>query len=225
MSMTTWVEHEVALACEHENPNRQTDEFDYGCACYESALRAFKSLMDDGHSGFSLGMTKTILNRLIEGKPLTPIEDTDDVWMDVSSISSTRNESKYQCSRMSSLFKTVSSDGVVKYTDNNHSYCIDVNSGTTYHNGFISSVISEMFPISMPYYPVSAIKVYCEDFLFDTNNGDFDTIGILYIVKPDGERLDINQYYKESGDTFAPIDEVEYTARKDVSMHKSDKPV
>ena len=68
-----WTEREVAIACEKENPNKKDGEFDYGRACYESALKAFKSLCDDGHSGFSIKMTQEILNRLINVQPLTPI--------------------------------------------------------------------------------------------------------------------------------------------------------
>lgn len=75
MSMTSWAEREVELACKKENPERKEGEFDYGCACYESALKAFKSLMEDGHSGTSIHLTKNILVNLIEGKVLTPIED------------------------------------------------------------------------------------------------------------------------------------------------------
>ena len=78
MSMKDWAEREVEIACRRENPDR--GEFDYGCACYESALKAYKSLVEDGHSGFSIVLTKHILNRLIDCKPLTPIEDTDDIW-------------------------------------------------------------------------------------------------------------------------------------------------
>ena len=52
--MLDWARREVEIACEKENPNRKGDEFDYGCACYESALKAFESLCEDGHSGFSI---------------------------------------------------------------------------------------------------------------------------------------------------------------------------
>lgn len=54
--------------------------FNYGAMCYASALRAFESLVKDGRSGMSIGFTKQILNRLIDGEPLTPIEDTEDTW-------------------------------------------------------------------------------------------------------------------------------------------------
>ena len=79
-SMERWAENEVAIACRREKPDRKDGEWDYGCACYESALKAFNSLCEDGHSGFSIGLTKAILNRLIDNKPLLPIEDTDDGW-------------------------------------------------------------------------------------------------------------------------------------------------
>lgn len=82
MDMIEWAENEVKLACERERKVSGTPEgeWDYGCACYESALKAFKSLVKDGHSGMSIGFTKHILNRLIDRKPLSPIEDTEDVW-------------------------------------------------------------------------------------------------------------------------------------------------
>lgn len=84
-NMELWVENEVRIACEHERKASGTkeEEQDYGCACFESALKAYRSLLEDGHSGFSIGMTKYILVRMIERKPLTPIVDTEDVWIEV----------------------------------------------------------------------------------------------------------------------------------------------
>lgn len=98
MSMLDWAKREVELACKRENPDRKPGEWDYGCACYESALKALKSLLEDGHSGFSIGLTKQILNRLIDGKPLIPIEDTDDNWNYV--YENTDGTNGYQCNRM-----------------------------------------------------------------------------------------------------------------------------
>ena len=57
-----WAEREVAIACEKEKEksNKKDGEFyySYGCACYESALKAFKTLCDDGHSGLSMKITQ-----------------------------------------------------------------------------------------------------------------------------------------------------------------------
>jgi hypothetical protein len=227
MSMQTWAEKEIEIACKRERTDSKIEDgewdylvWDYGCACYESALKAYKSLMKDGHSGFSIVMTKHILNRLIDGKPLTPIEDTPDVWYDISDINGLNGEVvNYQCKRMSSLFKYVYADGTVKYEDINRCYCVDINNiEVTYHSSLVQRIIDEMFPITMPYFPGEPIKVYCEDFLTNRKNGDFDTVGIFYAIKPDGEKVEINRFFKESEDGWKEIDEAEYNERKAIKL-------
>ena len=148
MGMKEWAEREVQIACKRENPDRKEGEWDYGCACYESALKAFNSLMEDGHSGASIGFTKQILNRLIDGKPLTPIEDTEDVWNERPRDN--RGYTTYQCKRMSSLFKYVYPDGSVKYSDADRVICIDVETENAYSFGLVRDIIDEMFPSTMP---------------------------------------------------------------------------
>lgn len=70
----------------------------------------------------------------------------------------------------------------------------------------------------MPYFPESKpFYVYCEEFLTDQNNGDFDTVGILYVVKPDGKRVEINRYFKEDNGIFVEIASDEYEMRKKIS--------
>lgn len=210
MNMTEWAEKEIEIACKRER-GESTDEWDYGCACYESALKAFKSLCEDGHSGFSISMTKHILNRLIEGKPLTPIYDTDDVW---SSRCRPRDDyTSYQNMRMSSLFKDVYKDGSVKYHDINRFYCTTVSDPySTWHNGFVSNLMHEMMPITMPYSPGKDIRVVCEEFLYDPKCGDFDTMGVLYYVDDD-RKHDINRFFKEGEDSWVEISKEEYEER------------
>lgn len=191
-----WAKREVEIACEKENPNRRPGEFDYGCACYESALKAYKSLCEDEHSGFSIKMTQSILNRLLNDQPLTPIEDVGDIWGTKAGPD--------QCKRMSSLFKSVKPDGSVTYNDVNRVICISLNNHlATYRSGLVSRIINEMFPITMPYMPGEPIKVYCEDFLVNEKNGDFDTVGVFYALKTeDGEekRIEINKFFGTSED-------------------------
>lgn len=62
MSMLEWAKNEVAIASKRERGDKPEGEWDYGCACYDSAMRAFESLLGDGHSGMSIGFTKNILN-------------------------------------------------------------------------------------------------------------------------------------------------------------------
>ena len=209
MSMKEWAKREVEIACKKENPDRKEGEWDYGCACYESALKAFDSLMEDGHSGFSIGMTKHILNRLIDGKPLTPIEDVPEVWMDVGSRYG--DCTRYQCLRMSSLFKDINPDGTVTYSDvNRFVKVININnSNSIWHSGLVDRIAGELFPITMPYMPTDKpYKVYCKDILTDPKNGDFDTVALFYIDTPEGERVQVNRYFKEGSENDEPWTEI-----------------
>lgn len=223
MSNIKWAENEIRLACERENPNRKEGEFDYGCACYESALNAFKSLCGDGHTGMSIGFTKQILNRLIDGMPLTPIEDTDDIW-NLCSFGEDDKKKVYQCKRMSSLFKDVYPDGKIEYHDIDRVRCYNLSAPTVpYHSGLISRLIHDMWPIAMPYCPDGVIEVYCEDFLTDRRNGDFDTVGVYHAIKPDGTRVDIHRFFKSDDwidNNWVEIDIQEYNQRSEIGKRR-----
>ena len=214
-----WARREVEIACKKERNGSKDEGFDYGVACYGSALKALESLAEDGHSGFSIGITKNILNRLIDCKPLTPIEDTDDIWNlceeDENGIT------VYQRSRMSSLFKHVYADGTIEYQDIDSYICVDVNKHYTYRGGIAGKIVGETFPITMPYMPGEPVKVYCEDFLTDEKNGDFDTVGVFYALKEENgeqKRIEINRFFREPIDdepgNWTEISKEEYMQRK-----------
>lgn len=221
MSMLEWAKKEVELAKEHERKiSKEFEEsygkalFDYGGACYDSALKAFKSLTEDNHSGMSIKITQQILNRLIDGSPLTPIEDREDIWNEV-----TRNKKDniimYQCSRMSSLFKYVYENGKVTYSDIDRSYCFDITKpDMRYSSGLVKNIIDEMFPIIMPYSPANErIKVCCEQFLYSPDGGDFDSVAILYVDDPDNKRINVTRYFKEEDNKWVEIEFTEHINR------------
>lgn len=212
MSMKEWAKREIEIACERERGSKSSDEWDYGCACYESAYKAYRSLMDDGHSGMSIGFTQNILNRLIDGKPLTPIEDTPEVW---GMRDDYDGKTSYQCNRMSSLFKDVYPDGRVQYHDTDRVRCVyKDNPSIQWFNGFISNLIHEKYPIIMPYYPAARpFVVYCTEGLSDPSNGDYDTIGIWYVVKPDGESDTVERFFAESPLGWEEISKQQYFER------------
>ena len=211
-----WAGHEVALACagEKENSEKPGDE-DYGVACYKSALRAYRCLMRDGHSGFSIQITMSILNRLIDGKCLTPIEDTPDIWEEVNLSTAKKN---YQCKRMSSLFKEVAPDGTVIYSDVNRVQVIDIaKPETAYTNGFVTRLIDRVFPITMPYLPSGKkFKVVREEFSADpkTPKDTFDTVAYLYVITPNGKTVELNGFFKNGKDGMVRIEKAEYEERK-----------
>lgn len=223
--MNNWAKREVEIACKHENPDRKEGEFDYGCSCYESALKAFNSLMEDGHSGFSIGLTKQILNRLIDHKPLTPIEDTDDVWECIGSWDDDDKKVLYQCKRMCSLFKDVYPDGSVKYSDVSRVVGINLDNPNVGWSSWITrNIVEELFPLTMPYMPEDKpYKVFCEECLTDPKNGDFDTLAVYYIMKPDGEKVEVNRYFKDGNTVYDGWDEIslkEYKERKEMDRQR-----
>lgn len=201
MNMTEWAKREIEILKSVNKPE-EGEEFDYVGACCDSAMKAFESLLNDGHSGMSIGITKSILMKLIEGKALTPIEDTPDVWSDVTDIRD--GKTVYQCNRMSSLFKDVYDDGRVEYTDVGRYVGIPIdNPVCTYTNGTLCNILDEMFPITMPYVPKGTYKFYTDDFLHDEGNGDYDCKGIYYMITPEGDKIELNRfyYYPKNGDT------------------------
>lgn len=215
--MSDWAEQECRIACKKENPqfDFDSDKFDYGCSCYKSALKAYKSLCEDGHSGYSFNATKNILIRLMDGQPLTPITDEDfprheydpeSPWLKEQKL---RDES--QCPRMSSLFRLEYLDGRVVYHDNDRAYYINVEEPSDTYGSW-TGFIDEMFPITMPYMPKRGkYKIYAQTFLTDKKHGDYDTKGILYVITPEGERVDLNIYKTENDDgTWRTITKEEY---------------
>ena len=216
--MFSWAQKEVELAVASEKKSAEgTDDWQYGVGCYESAMKAYEALLEDNHSGMSIQITKSILNRLIDGKCLTPIEDTPDIWSDVTGeFKDWENGIQhYQCRRMSSLFKIIAPDGTVTYTDINRVSCVDVNSpDVSFHNAMARSLIDKLFPIKMPYLPSRRpIRVFMEELLFGTK-GDFDTIAYLYILLPDGQKVELNRYFKEENGQPVPMEKEEWDARK-----------
>ena len=217
MSMYEWAEQECRLACKKENPNFDfdSDDFDYGCSCYKSALKAYKSLLEDEHSGMSFSFTRNILDRLMRGEPLTPITDDDfksgSLIYDADDLASMRLKSEIQCPRMSSLFRKETIDGEVTYHDLDRAYCIDIEKPSETFSCSATDIVDELFPIKMPYLPKrEKYKVYVQTFLTNKKNGNLDTRGIIYLMTPDGKRIDINRYYTEKEGKLVEISKDEY---------------
>ena len=209
MTMTTWSEKEIELACKHENPNWDGKSFDYGCSCYQSALKAYKSLLSDGHSGASFGFTRNILVRLMNGLPLTPIAEKD--FENGNQYENDDHSMVTQCPRMGSLFQTKHTDGTITYSDIERAVAYHVSKDYGVGYGRITKLVDEMYPITMPYWPpAEKYKVFFDEFLADPKNGDFDTIAALYLITPKGERVEINRFWTEKDGEMVEIDKKEY---------------
>lgn len=212
--MMKWAEQEVEYALKEALSTDGTVDYSFGYykVCLNSALKAFKSLCEDNHSGMSISITKNILKRLIENKPLTEIDDTEDAWNKVAERED--GSECYQSKRMPSLFKNVDANGKVEYDDLDRCICKDINDGYTYHSGFASRYLNKECPITMPYYPSDKPFIfYTEDFCLDRPDavGRYTHKALISVTKPDGSKEDVCRFYREneSGD-MVQISEDEY---------------
>ena len=218
MTMKEWAKNEVELFKKSLN---DADEFssDYAKCCANSALKAFESLLEDGHSGMSIDITRNMLNDLIKGIPLTPITEKDFNGVEGHSENSVM---VYQCPRMTSLFKYENSKGDVWYKDINRAAGLCDGEDTLFYNGIISRVVDEMFPIKLPYRGSNApFIIYCREHKFYNTPGDYDTRFLYKIKKPDNTIIDIQRVFTERGNEIVEIDIDEYQSLLDKSENKS----
>lgn len=210
----SWAKREIEYALDREAKAGDFDEdgFNYAKGCYESALKAYASLCEDDHSGMSISITTDILNRLIKGLPLTPIENREEDWEE--SWKDTDGTVYYRNKRVSSLFKVVNPDGTVEYDDVNAYECVEKDSGYTYHGGGSGKIFHKYFPVTFPYYPpTKKYRIITRTVLYNPENGDFDTKAYLKIVAPDGEEKEVNLYFGETENGWQQIDEYEFYHR------------
>lgn len=231
MSILEWAKKEVALANHQDGTTASTENEDtmdcYVSGCYASALKALSALAEDGHSGMSIGLTMSVLNRLVAWKPLTPIteddfvEDESDIHANPEWLKEQHLKSSIHARRYHSLVRNEHEDGSITYYDYDRECCVDVNDDheITFSSSLVTKLFHELYPISLPYMPpTKKFLVYTERFLTDVNNGDYDTMAILGIRTPEGDKLDIKRYYKDTDDGMVEITEQEFLARKQRSL-------
>lgn len=180
MDMNEWAKNEVKFFCKGQD--------EYGKLCAKSALKAYISLCDDNHSGFSWGVATSLLIRLMDGLPLRPIEDSD--FLDQEGMVQESDgyirkmglKSHLQCKRMPSLFREETNDGKVTYSDTERVLCYDEEDEKRipFHCGDGSRLIDKMFPITMPYYPTT------EKYIVMFRDGK-----PIWTKTPEGEKIDL----------------------------------
>ena len=70
---------------------------DYGGMIGEAVEELFEVFCRQGHSGFSASLVSAVFKKLVEGKPLSPLQGTPDEWMEVV-------DGLFQNKRMASVF-------------------------------------------------------------------------------------------------------------------------
>lgn len=212
MSTYDWAKNELKLARENEvkeckkEGDYQPGNEDYGLMCYDDAEKLFDIFNEQGHTGYSAMVVCSIFERLVKGKPLTPVMDEEDQWRITHSFETTP-EKRYQHKRMSGLFKYVKKDGTVSYYDIGRVKAYDGEHGafSTHH---IDDIVGEYFPITFPYVG-EEVKAHVED--IDCDAGYPDIRHIIDATRNGLEHVVIDRYFMFQEDwTWKEIDKFVY---------------
>lgn len=183
----------------------------YDSSVILSADKAFRVIKTAGHTKEELIQMTDTLTRLVDWKPLFPIQENEMI----NEGYEMNGQHIYDYKRYSGLFKRVYPDGRVEYGDVNMAIGVNIDNKLEYQSGLVDRVAQEIHPIKFPYLPpTNPYKVYAEDFLVNPKYGDYDTAGFFYMIEPDGTRVEINRFFKEDGFEFVEITKEEYEERK-----------
>lgn len=216
MDAREWAKNEIELAIKNEHqPNATEKEIQFGTGCFEAALHAYETMVEDVNAGKgALGLNAQILIQLVNKLPLTPIDDISDNWEE---IASDEHGILYRCKRLDSLNKLVKPDKTVKFTDTNRYYCVDINDPESpFTGGLAGRVLDDILPIQFPYQPVGKIRIFLEQFSAYPDKKEPDTFGVLYFRFPDGQMQNANRYFKSDPKTeeWEEIRMTEYGSRR-----------
>ena len=177
----------------------------------KNALEILKCYTDYPHDNVTLSNTQYIVNRLLSGRPLTPIEESDN-WTQIEYKDKCCKA--FKCDRMSSLIKFIYENGDVKYSDLSRFICIDIDDNSNqWLSKHVNSIMDDLIPITMPYDTVdTGIAVVCKRGKSNVNldENEYDLEGIIYCILPDGHKVDINRFFKYVDKKCYNISETEF---------------
>lgn len=181
-TMTDWAEREVEIVLNNLKKSiKESDDFKYSKSVYVDALNVYKCIMKQSYSGYSFYAIRYILDKLMNEIPLSPINGEDDEWVPVPMQKD--GVKVFQSIRRYSLFKEVSENGTINYTDTDRVVCIDIDTSEKLLFGDAVNLIDKMFPITIPYEPKKEkFKVFVK------KSKSSDICLYKYVITPDGKK-------------------------------------
>ena len=144
------------------------------------------------------------------------IFDIDGVWERVvceKKIDDGRSADLYSCVRNSDLYKFVFEDGTLSYVNTARAVSVDINTGQYFRSSLAGRIVDKYYPITLPHNPNDRIMVM-EELTF-SNDSDDSIIYISHLVTPDGERIEVDEYFSKDSDLkVVEISKDEYNVLK-----------
>lgn len=219
MELIDWARNELELFDKVEKGKFEKES--------DVAYQTFRDFLNREEELNDIGLSASLLIKLLLEDPLTPIEDDEESWeqvwkYDPSDIGKDEWSSLHQSKRRGSLFKRVHYDSKtgleqVNYSDLERAICVDIETGQSYQPENLElCVLDDADPISMPYTPTDKIKIFVDRFRYYKDSQDFDTMGIPYIQKPGERPKEVGRWFKRNLETaqWEEIRKLEYFGRK-----------
>lgn len=114
------------------------------------------------------------LKKLTDGKPIKPIEDLPEKWIEIADVHDYHSD-------YPNLTRRIYSDGIVEYSDASRALKITTTSGTTWHNALVSKVVDRYIPIQF-LYVANTVYAICTDYHDPSiDNSDFEYVYVHFL--------------------------------------------
>lgn len=170
----------------------------------DSAVTSFKALLEGIETVRHFNDAKSILKKLLSGRPLNPIDIKDrSEWNEYKVKEKTvLNVSKHYPSLSVEVTQIDDSHRRMRVYDKRYSKCIDImHPDRSIQYEFINTLVHEYFPITFPYLPDTPYLVYYTSYSDPRQIKNIDIyIKILFIITPESKRKTVCKYAKLSKD-------------------------
>ena len=193
---------------------------------YEAILNMFENVKENvipqniRYCGSKL--VEDTISKLIDGIPLTPVENNDDDWL-IRDIDKTREIYKHK--RLNTLYKLVE-DGKITYIGGKN-YLVVCDEEYVYDSSctIVSEILDKLYPVTFPFTPNKGVYIaHIEKCLSNRNNDKdkegFDTIYVKNIIEPSGKIINIDLYYSRTVDNWSEIDDSVYESRLELATQR-----
>ena len=140
MNLVDYAKSELEIL--EQNCGDDTEALNMQKIVTENVLNIVKTFADQGHSGFSANYILNLLERLLRYNPLTPIEDIQEDWLDLSQF----GMDDLQHKRCSSVFKR--KDGTAYWVEGK---IFSDDNGKSWYTSR-DSIVDIEFPFNVPLY-------------------------------------------------------------------------
>lgn len=205
-----WIKNEISLV-----KGNLSDE---KIKLYEEAEKILLKLLSEDYGMNNIHEIMSIIGRLVNRKPLTPIEDKEEEWYVEKKPILPKNCKGISCgNRITPLVKYTKMDDEVKYIDMDRVECVNLKTRKVFESSFITELVYNMYPITLPYYiPDKNYRVYLS---FDDRVAEWVVLGIFRAVwverleTPNGDIVPIDKCFKYklgNGGNYIEITKDEY---------------